>query len=60
MKTAVVNIKSDDENSLKHLDAYPDLKNPGYFDILRNLEYERLDNDGHVNPKAIGLTEENV
>lgn len=33
---------------LKHLDAYPDLQNPGYFDVLRNLEYERLDNEGHV------------
>lgn len=48
MKIAEVNIKSDDDNSLKHLDSYPGLKNRGYFDILRGLEYERLDNDDHV------------
>ncbi|HEX5168947.1 MAG TPA: hypothetical protein VFW11_07220, partial [Cyclobacteriaceae bacterium] len=33
---------------LKYLEAYPDVKNPGYFDVLRDLEYGRLDSDKHV------------
>jgi len=33
---------------LQYLDRYPALKKPGHFDVLRQLEYARLDADQHV------------
>jgi len=37
-----------DDQVLHYLDRYPALVIPGYFDVLRQTEYTRLDADDHV------------
>lgn len=43
------NLKSNaSTQTLNCLEQYPDLKNPGHFDVLRQMEYSRLDAENHV------------
>lgn len=41
-------VNSTTNQILNYLDQYPELKNPSYFDVLRQMEYERLDAENHV------------
>ncbi len=46
--TDVISKRSTSTHVLQYLDNYPDLMTPGQFDVLRQMEYERLDAENHV------------